>query len=91
MSHEHPRPCLLASLVADLPVPPLSDWVFLRGAFAANRGLDALYEEFPDGDIYRASSFFIETEVKQTPGAGRGVFTKQAISEREKESVCVSD
>ena len=90
-SHEHPRPCLLASLVADLPVPLLLDWVFLRGAFAASQGLHALYKKFGDNDIYQASSFLIETEVKQTLGAGRGVYAKQDIGERVCVCVYVSD
>lgn len=59
----------------------MSDWMFLRGAYAASEGLDALYEEFPNGDI-SASSFLVEVDVKQTPGAGRGVFAKKDIGER---------
>ncbi|GMH77699.1 hypothetical protein TrST_g7564 [Triparma strigata] len=34
----------------DLPIPSLSDWMFLRGAYAANSGLSELNENFPDAE-----------------------------------------
>ena len=70
-------------LVTDLPVPPLTDWVFLRAAYAANQGLEAMYEIFPD---YTIDSFFLpEIEVKLTQGHGRGVFAAQDIGEKARE------
>ncbi|GMH99619.1 hypothetical protein TrLO_g5916 [Triparma laevis f. longispina] len=63
----------------DIPIPSLSDWMFLRGAYAASSGLSELYSLFPDGDI-SAPAFIVDVEVKQTPRSGRGVFAKQDIA-----------